>query len=149
MIIRPFKDDDIPALIDIGRKAFEESEYRAMQYDEKKCEHLCRQIMMKPELFGRVAVRDGVIIGVAVGGIFPPYFSDDLNASDLLFYVLPEYRGTRAFYVLCIEFIAWAKVNGAKLIFLRNTTGIMPEKVGALYERMGFSTVGGIYRMEV
>lgn len=149
MIIRPFTSDDIPRLIEIGHMAHEESEYRTMEFSEEKCKHLCRQIILKPEMFGRVAERDGVIVGVAIGGIFPPYFSSDLNASDLLFYVLPEHRGSRAFYVLCIEFIAWAKISGAKLIFMRNTTGVMPGKVGELYERMGFSKVGGIYRMEV
>ena len=148
MIIRPITIDDIPALIGIGRKVHQESEYNVMSFNPQKCELLCHSIITNPDMFGRVTVKEGVIIGVVVAGVCPTYFSDELNASDLLVYVLPEYRGTRAFFMLCIEYIAWAKIMGARLIFLRNSTGIEPEKTGNLYQRMGFQHIGGIYRME-
>jgi GNAT superfamily N-acetyltransferase len=147
-LIRQITYDDIPTLIEIGRKAHEESEYNVMSFNPDKCMRLCEQIINSPAMLGIVTLKDDVIAGVIVAAVYPGYFTDELTASDLLVYVLPGYRGTRAFYRLCIFYITWARLQGAKLIFLRNSTGIEPEKVGKLYERMGFAQVGGIFRKE-
>lgn len=148
MIIRQITKDDIPKLIEIGLMCHQESEYSVMSFSANKCIALCERIITEPQMLGMVTVKDSEITGVLVAAAIPAYFSDEINTSDLLVYVPPEYRGTRAFYLLCVSYIGWARTKGARLIFLRNTTGIEADKVGRLYERMGFSQVGGIYRME-
>ncbi|MFA5401803.1 MAG: GNAT family N-acetyltransferase [Dehalococcoidia bacterium] len=148
MIIRQITHDDIPKLIEIGLMCHQESEYNIMSFSANKCIALCERIISEPQMLGMVTVKDNETTGVLVAAAIPAYFSDEINASDLLVYVPPEYRGTRAFYLLCLSYIGWARTKGARLIFLRNTTGIEADKVGRLYERMGFSRVGGIYRME-
>ncbi len=148
MIIRPFTLNDIPVLLAMGHMAHEESEYRKLSFSSEKCEALCKQIIEVPGLYGIVAETACETIGVLVAGIAPAYFSEEPTASDLLVYVLPEYRGSRAFYMMCLHYVVWAKEHGAKLIFLRTSTGIAPKKTGELYKRMGFNQIGGIYRME-
>ncbi len=148
MIIRPIEPRDVDALIEIGRQAHEESEYREMSFDEAKCRALCESAIDRWSFIALVAERDGAIIGMLLAAIAPAYFSTDLTAGDLLFYVLPTHRGSRACHRLCRAYIDMARTLGAKLIFLRNSTGIKPDETGELYERMGFAHVGGIYRME-
>ena len=149
MIIRQITKDDIPRLIEIGLMCHQESEYNVMSFSGNKCIALCERIIAEPQMLGTVTVKDSVITGVLVAAAIPAYFSDEITASDLLVYVLPEYRGSRAFYMLCLSYVGWARTKGARLIFLRNSTGIESEKVGKIYQRMGFEHVGGIYRMEV
>ena len=132
----------------MGRKAHEESEYNVMSFNPDKCVQLCEQIINLPVMLGVVTLKDDIITGVLAAGVHPAYFSDELTSSDLLVYVLPEHRGSRAFYMLCIFYVSWARSKGARLIFLRNSTGIEPAKIGKLYERMGFEHIGDIYRME-
>lgn len=148
MTVRDFTHTDIDRLIELGRLAHEESEYRVMTFDENKCRSLCEMIIATPSFIGIVAEKDGQIVGCLVAIVSLAYFSDEKTGGDFLVYVMPEHRGSSAFYRLCQEYVFQARVKGARLIFLRNTTGIMPEKVGEIYERMGFEKVGGIYRME-
>ena len=148
MIIRQITHDDIPRLIEIGLMCHQESEYSVMSFSANKCIALCERTIAEPQMLGTVTAKDGVITGVLVAAAIPAYFSDEITASDLLIYVLPEHRGSRAFYMLCLSYVGWARAKGARLIFLRNSTGIESEKVGNIYQRMGFEHVGGIYRME-
>lgn len=149
MIVREMTESDIPVLVKIGSQAHLESEYRTMTFSSEKCERLGQAMYSLENLKCFVVERDGEIIGFLMASVDEGYFTDEKTTSDLLVYVKPEWRGSRAFYLLITEYIAWAKEQDAKLIFLSNSTGYEPEKIGKLYERLGFHRVGGIFQMEV
>lgn len=149
MIVRPMTESDIPVLVEIGSQAHAESEYNIMSFSPDKCAALCRNLIENESLMCVVVVKDDAIIGVFAASAGETYFSTDRTASDILVYVIPEYRGSHAFLMLYAEYKEWAIKQGVKIMFLRNTTGYEPEKVGFLYHKLGFTQVGGIFRMEV
>jgi GNAT superfamily N-acetyltransferase len=149
MKVRTITEADIPVLVDMGAKAHEESKYKGLSFSVDKCTELCHRLIGDSNLLCVVAVKEDMIVGILAASANPTYFSCDRTASDILIYVLPKHRGSWAFFVLCSEYLRWAKESGAKIIFLSNTTGYEPEKVGKLYQKLGFEQVGGIYRQEV
>jgi GNAT superfamily N-acetyltransferase len=141
-------ENDIPALVAMGRIAHTESSYKSMEYSENRCTDLGYLTLDNPDaLLCLVAEKDNEIIGFCMAAIEAAYFSDEKTASDLMFYVLPEHRGSWAFLMLVRAYVQWTKDKGAKLIFLGNTFG--DETIDALYLKLGFQRMGGIFRMEV
>jgi len=149
VIVRPMTESDIPILIQMGLRAHLESEYRNMRFSPEKCERLGQAMNSLSNLQCFVVERNEEIIAFLMASVEEGYFTNEKTASDLLVYVKPEWRGGRAFYMLVFEYIEWAKEQDVKLIFLSNSTGYEPAKVGRLYEHLGFHQVGGIFQMEV
>jgi len=149
MTIRPMTEKDIPKLVEMGAKAHMESQYKGMKFIPEKFRSFLCQFIGNVYLLCIVAVKDEEIIGAMAGQVDETYFSNELTASDLFVYISPEHRGSRAFYLLCSEYIAWARQKQGRMIFLANTYGYESEKVGDIYQRIGFEQIGGIYRQEV
>jgi len=148
MIIRPMTEDDIKILVGMGDMAHKESAYNVLSFDASKCTTLGNLILCNPEtLCCLVAEKDDKIVGFLMASISEAYFSVEKVASDLLVYVLPDYRGSRAFLMLIASYVRWSKEHGAKLVFLGNTFG--DSTVDALYIKLGFRHMGGLFRMEV
>lgn len=70
-------------------------------------------------------------------------------ASDVILYVKPEYRGTRAAYDLCRAYEQWAIDEGAVAIQLSIASGIHEEVTGRFYTRLGYNMIGTQYRKEL
>ncbi len=90
---------------------------------------------------------DQVLSGFGAFIITPHYFTDDLIASDILVYVRPERRGSTAAVRIIKEYIKWAKPL-AKDVVLGISSGVHPERTKALYERLGFPTVGTMHSLK-
>jgi GNAT superfamily N-acetyltransferase len=140
---------DIQALVTMGSRAHSESEYRKMSFNPDKCERLGQAMYSLSNLKCFVVEQYNKIIAFLMASVEEGYFTDEKTSTDLLVYVLPEWRGSRAFYLLVRAYIGWAKEQGAKLVFLSSSTGYDPEKITSLYTRLGFHRVGGIFQMEV
>lgn len=149
MEIRTITPADIPAILAMGGLMHDESEYRSLDYAPEKCAALCRSIMANADTqLGLVAVEGDEHFGMLGAYVTAAYFSDDLVSGDYLVYVRPEFRGTTAFVRMVKRYIEWAKERGAQLIFLRTSTGIESDATAALYQRLGFARVGGVFRRE-
>lgn len=70
-------------------------------------------------------------------------------AMDTLLYVEPQYRGSRAGYMLVRAWESWAQERGAKAVQLSVASGIHEEKTGEFYQRMGYTHIGTEYRKEL
>lgn len=149
MIVRQLTEQDIPAVIHLGGRMHEESQYSALTYSPEKVAKKCIRSLYDPDMFALVAENEGEIVGM-IGAIVGPYeFGDELIANDMLVYVSIEHRGSMAFIRMIKAYVFWAKEQGAALIFLAQTTGINQELVASLYQRLGFKPVGGQFCMEV
>lgn len=93
-----------------------------------------------------VADADGEAVGVLCWSRKDAWFSDIMFASEDLFYVLPEFRGTRAGYLLMKQFVEHAKNIGAHhcRAGVATGTGAGAER---LYQHFGLKHVGGNYVM--
>lgn len=88
---------------------------------------------------------DGLFIGVLV----EQFFTLEINAMDIVLYVPPERRGTRAALRLWRAFKIWAQARNAKAIQVGSMTGIDPARTAKFYRGMGLREVGSIFHMRL
>ena len=146
-MIRPATTDDIDQMIELGEVMWAESRYSKMNLDLAKGRHVltallafARGIVFVKELAGR-------IIGMFWGMVEEHFFGTSLRSFDLILYVHPDHRTGRTGLALLKAYIAKAKELGAVDIMIGNTTDIDADKVGRLYEAVGFKRVGGLYAL--
>lgn len=147
MLIRNFTIEDVPAMIELGKRMQAESSFEGLNYDQEKLTDMGYVYIANPQVyFAKVAEKDGVIYAMYVGYISEYYFSKDLAGFDQLLFVAPEKRGGIAAMRLIKEFEEWAYANGAKEVRPACSTGVESEKTRQLYEALGYETIGYTFR---
>ena len=113
------------------------------EFSNAKAEkHKILQLYKNPNAVGFIAIENDKIIGF-ISGLFSEYFfSNRKQVSDLGFFVLPEFRGSRAALKLVKSLENWAKEMGADDLHLGQTTAVEMDKTRQFYERLGYKTVG-------
>jgi GNAT superfamily N-acetyltransferase len=149
MITRELQEHDIPSIIHLGGRMHEESQYSSLTYNPEKVLDKCNKILEVDYMIGIIAEQGNHIVGM-MGGVIGPYeYGEELISSDILVYILPEFRGTGTFIKLVNKYIAWSKEKGAKKVFLSQSTGVNIDSITQLYHRLGFAYVGGQFCMEI
>ena len=78
----------------------------------------------------------------AIGGVFfPDVNSGEMVASEMFWYVHPDYRNTKWSIRLFRTFEQWAKTMGAKRVFMTYLLSSMPESLKRFYEHQGYKPV--------
>lgn len=146
MIIRTATTCDVPEILRIGRRLHDESEYGVLRFDPKKT-RAAISFMVQDDNHGTFVAEDGhKLVGMICCECESPYFSSEKVAGEHMVYVVPESRGSVAFYRLVAMATEWAVSKGAKILYFRTSSGIEKEKVDNIYRRLDFNMVGGIYR---
>jgi GNAT superfamily N-acetyltransferase len=139
------------ALIDAMLRAMgrESPIYRAMPIDDRKLADYIAKVIGSGE--HAVLLHEGPsgIDGIYIGMLVQQFFTFEITAMDVLFYVRPERRGSRAAVRLFRAFKAWAKSSGAKAIQVGTMTGIDPARAAKFYRGMGLDEIGGVYHGRV
>lgn len=134
MMIRPAIHSDAEKLIGMGRRFFEASGYEDIT-------------TFRPEVFAATldhVFTNGVLlvaddngpVGMAAALVYPFYFSGDMTAQELLWWVDEEHRGIGGH--LLDGLIAAVKAKGAQSLSMISLDKLNPEKVGKMYEKRGF-----------
>jgi GNAT superfamily N-acetyltransferase len=89
-----------------------------------------------------LAELDSKLIGFIAGMTQRYFFSDRQKSTDMGFYVLPEYRGSRAALRLIHAFEEWSIEKGVDDICIGQTTAVDIEKTQKFYTHLGYKTVG-------
>ena len=148
--VRRMAEQDIEPMVEMGAAMHAESAFAPLDYSREKCRLLCRRYIEHPDAnFGAVASLEGQLVGMYMGYITPYFFGNDTIATDILWYVRPEHRGSRAGMLLLSAFQDWAREQGAAEVCAGVSTAVEPEKTGAALERWGYRHVGGIYKLPV
>ncbi len=82
-----------------------------------------------------------------IGRKFQPWYSDEIHASDFIMYTKKSGRGKGLAKKAIIEFIEWAKNNGATSISIARSSGINEESFKNLSESLGLKRIGEIYNV--
>jgi GNAT superfamily N-acetyltransferase len=146
-MIRLAKPEDIHDLINLGVAALKESNHPA-KLDRKKTKQMLFNTMLLQRKCKTVRIWvsefEGKIVGLLIGQIDSLFFAKEKFATDLVFYVYPEYRGHGI--LLIKRFIKWAN-NDPKVvdITLQQSSGIDINRTAKLYTKLGFKQVGGCF----
>lgn len=91
-----------------------------------------------------IAVKEDDIVGMLACSIAPQWYSDETLASEQLFYVRDDFRGTRAAYLLLEAYMQWARDLNADHVMAGVSTGT-GNAAERLYQKFGLYPTGGNY----
>lgn len=131
--------EDIPELVEMAKLAHAESQYNHLPFSARS---VIRTFNEHIESGFAVKVVADKITGFFLGEIGGFVFSDVPVSIETTYYVRPEYRGTRCFYLLIRAFIEW---SGDRPQLLMPHFAIDNSKTYTALEKLGFSQAGRIY----
>ena len=94
-----------------------------------------------------VAESGGEIVGMLAAAKKVPWFTSDVIASEDLFFVRKDFRGSPCAFRLMKAFLAWAEDRGAVHVRAGIATGDPGSNADRLYLHFGFHKVGGCYSL--
>jgi hypothetical protein len=136
-MIIPYTDENLPDIERMGRMMRDESPmWRDMPIDIQKGLRTAHCVFLHKS-GGRV---DGMIAGV----ILTYWFNDVRMANNLIFFVEPDKRGSRAAMELVLVYEKWALGQGVKSrdIWLTQDSAIGTANMASFCTRMGYENVG-------
>jgi GNAT superfamily N-acetyltransferase len=138
LIIEKLSENRLDEFFEIVSKMVSESEFSYAKPEKQKI----LQLFKNPNAVAFLALENNQIVGFISGIVHEYFFSNRKRVSDLGFFVLPEYRGSRVALKLVKLLESWAIEKKADELHLGQTTGLDIDKTKRFYERLGFKTVG-------
>lgn len=138
MIIEKLSENRLDEFFEIVCRMVAESEFSYANPEKQKI----LQLFKNPNAVAFLALENNQIVGFISGIVHEYFFSNRKRVSDLGFFVLPEYRGSRVALKLVKLLESWAIEKKADELHLGQTTGLDIDKTKKFYERLGFKTVG-------
>lgn len=147
-IVRQTRPEEIPHLIEMGRKLHGSSLFKDMDYDVDHTFSICNAALNYPDkFFFNVIAVDDVPVGMLLAAMNVTFFGKDVVANDLLLFIEEEHRHMcgEALQEITRRYKHWATHYNARRIYLATTTGIEPERTREVFEKCGFHQVGTIH----
>ena len=140
-MIRRATADDIERLMDMGERFVRETKYRSLVTlrPERLAESIAN-VLASPSGVVLVSGSDASLTGMIAMLVYDHPFSGERTAFELVWWVEPEARGDGVRLLRAAE--EWAREEGATKVQM-----VAPnERVGALYERLGYEPVETSYQ---
>lgn len=144
--VRP---SDVSDVVNLAKRMHAESAYRDLDFSAPKVAQLALVAANSSGWYLRVAYDGKTPVGMISGQITAYSFSDDKMANDLVWYVIPERRGSPVAVRLAKGYVEWARGHGVREIKLSSSSNVEPEKTARLLERLGFERIGTIHKMRL
>lgn len=143
MRVRKATIDDYEGILELMRRMQPNTNYADIPIDDKSVKMLVGSGIFTRREVSYVAEHEGNITGVLVGGLTPYLWNEKkFYATDVLF--MAEQGGVW----LLRKFVRWAKLHHKTHAIILCEDAGHHAKVKALYERVGFKQIGGMFRME-
>jgi len=139
---------DFPIVSKLGRLMHEESSYASLEFSESRLFEIFDLYIRDPNRLIVLAELDGQILGLYAGYVSKYYFSEELVANDIAWFVVKEKRGSSIGLKLLTIFERWALSKGVSEIRIKYSTDINPKAFDSLMYKLCYSNVGANYRLE-
>lgn len=145
-MIREASQADIPRIVELGSESLLEGPYRELIKDKpEQTAQLAIEVIREK---GKVLLfenDEGKIVGLLGFIIFPHYFTGEITAGEMIWYVSPDERkGCGAIRLL------WAAEKLAKeLGAIRMQFTAPTSEVGAIYKRFGYQQIEVSFQKEL
>jgi len=148
--IRDAVAEDVVDLVVLGKQFVKESNnQKLLGWSMKKVYDSLHNAIERDDLGVFVLCCGGETVGMLVCFIAPCFFSDALQAGELVWYVDPEHRGSRKSIEMLIVFEDWAKERGAVCCNMMNLEVLSPEKTAKFYTRRGYTLTENTFIKEL
>lgn len=139
--------DDRLGLFKLAAAMHHETDFRSLTFDPQKALDRIASWIIAPDALMAVAEQNGEVVGMLAATSSCPWFTSDTIASEDLFFVRKDKRGSRTAFRLMQHFIAWAADKGAAHLRAGIATGEPGANAERLYEHFGFHRVGGSFSL--
>ena len=140
--------DDFKHIVKLGKLMHEESSYSHLKFSEDRLLFTVERNLEDLNSILYIAMEDNEPIGLYAGFVSKYFFSDELVANDVAWYVIPEKRGSQVALKLLDMFELWTKNRGVSETRLGFTTDIKGKKFNNLMKKLGYDQVGYTYRLK-
>lgn len=127
-------------MVELGQKFWEQTAYftdHGVAYDADHITKMTRHLMDTGIV--QVAFDEDKVVGLLLIVLFPnPFNPKCLNATELAYYVDPEYRESGVGRQLLTQGENVAKQIGVQLFNMIHLNSVSPEKAEAVYAKMGY-----------
>lgn len=139
-MIRSARPDDIPALLEMGRRFFDASGYAELtSYDPASFAETLTSVMESPIGCLLIAERNGEPAGFCCAIAFPFFFNKGgVNAQELFWWVDEAHRGSGIGAAMLVALEQWAESVGAKSLMMLSLASLDPESVARMYTKAGY-----------
>ena len=147
MKIRNATYDDINAMIELGGIALLETRYVVFDYDHDKVRDHIKNMIDYEKGIALIAEEDGQFAGSLLAEIYCYYFGKTTASINYDFVVHPDFRGSSAAIRLLNKYKHIAKDAGVEDIMMGVNANIEYERVGKLFEKVGFTQIGSLFTL--
>jgi GNAT superfamily N-acetyltransferase len=135
----------MPALVALARVFHEESPIHSpFAFDEAQLETLLEAALGSEDWLVQMVIEKDELVGASLTYVMPTFFGPMKESGDLAFYVLPQWRGSKAAILLIDGILEWAKMVGALRFTMGIHTGIDHDRTLAFLLRKGFTKAGDL-----
>lgn len=116
-MLRLATENDVEAVIEMAKRFHDASPYSALEFSPTTSYELFKAYLEgdKTRLVIILSEQDGKPQGMIIGMAAKPLFSDDLMATEIAWWMNPEYRKTRDSLLLIQAYEDWTKRIGCKM----------------------------------
>ncbi|MBI5790272.1 MAG: hypothetical protein HZA63_02230 [Rhodocyclales bacterium] len=150
MKIRFAKLEDVPALVELGRRIHAVTRFSQFEFNpDRVAGNLAALIQDTRGMYCFFVAEDstGLPVGGLVGCVERHVFSDQLVATLIHYDVLPEKRMGGAALRLMIAFRKWAENRGVFELNAGISSGVELKKMDRFLRKLGFRFIGGNYSL--
>jgi GNAT superfamily N-acetyltransferase len=134
---------DFKPIFDMAGRFQQASPYTELTYDEGKVVELIDSFLTgdRTQKIIILGLKDQEPVGMIAGVVNEMLFSHDLIASELMWWVEPEHRGSRLSIQLLDAYEEWARRVGAKVVQLSSVNTDHADKLDRLYRHRDYNLV--------
>ncbi len=136
--VRVANEEDVVDLAILGRKFSRESKNAYLGWSSTKVHNSLLDALSRDDFLVLALETEDEVVGMFIGFIAPCFFSDAEQASEIVWYVSPEHRGSKEAYKMLILFEDWADTKGAACINMVNLDVLNADKVAKMYTKRGY-----------
>lgn len=141
-----YTSDMLPDAVRLAKGFLAEGMFKECSFNEEKF----AAVIAHPSVFYAFYTREGGNrCGFFIGTLADQFFGDDLIGMDMGVYIEPEHRGGMGAVRMVQAFESWAKANGAKEIYLSQSSGVDIDKTVRFYEGLGYNKAGFVTKKRI
>jgi GNAT superfamily N-acetyltransferase len=150
MIIKEAQQTDVAAMVRFGKSFWEQTSYHAQGVAYSSLSITAMTIKLIETGIVLVAYDGERVIGLMLMVVGPmPFNPSTLCATELVYYVDPDYRegGTGLTLIKQAEKIAASK--GVKYVSMIHLDSVVPEKAESIYNTMGYARTETLFTKDI
>lgn len=121
-------------------KAFHAEAQLGGEFSEPNWQENIRALFIQGRLGAFGIFANEQLVGALVGQVAPHTFTNATVATEMMWYILPEHRGTMDALKVVAAFEKWAQSKGADAIIMAHLKS-SPEGIRGFYEKRGYNEI--------